>query len=97
MVYKSVSKTSIYPHLHSSIVSMPRHKLAYVNPIMHYAKRGNVFTSVSSTVFQANSEHFLKIIIQDCECSNDDMCDNDKICKDDCYCLPRGNGNNTIS
>ena len=55
-------------------------------------KRANVFSSVSSTLFQANSEHFLKIIIQDCECSNDDMCDNDKICKDDCYCLPRGNG-----
>ena len=55
MVYKLVSKTSIYPHLHSSIVSMPRHKLAYVNPIIHYAKRETLLNMIQSAVVNENT------------------------------------------
>ena len=55
MVYKSVSKTSIYPHLHSSIVSMPRHKLAYVNPIIHYAKRETLLNMIQSAAVNENT------------------------------------------
>ena len=36
---------------------MPRHKLAYVNPIMHYAKRENVLDTTNIHSEQAN-EHF---------------------------------------
>ena len=55
MVYKLVSKTSIYPHLHSSIVSMPRHKLAYVNPIIHYAKRETLLNMIQSAAVNENT------------------------------------------